>query len=146
MSNNDAWKAFGYQGSNIELWNLKPSASPIVLVGHEAGLNVLVFSSDSKLLASGAEDGTVRIWRVGENAQHYTRTDLLLLAGEGQLAFSPGQWNEEWRLRLRNPDPALWHGFRELVIIATIAVRHLSCVYTLLCQTEDRKVDSNSRS
>jgi WD40 repeat protein len=34
------------------------------LVGHLAGVNGVVFGPDSRLLASGGDDGTVRDWEL----------------------------------------------------------------------------------
>jgi WD40 repeat protein len=47
--------------SNIKIWNLSNNQSQ-ELAGHNHSVSSLVFSSDGKL-ASGSQDGTIRIWQ-----------------------------------------------------------------------------------
>jgi hypothetical protein len=50
------------------LWSFATAAAPIELPGHTGKINCLAFSIDGNLLASGGEDGLVRLWD-GHNGQ-----------------------------------------------------------------------------
>lgn len=68
--------------------NASESELPVhVFAGHSGGVECLAFSADSSLLASGDEDGGVRVWNV------VWRQELLFLSGNtsavSSLAFSP---------------------------------------------------------
>ena len=41
-----------------------PSAAPVILRGHDAGVLHVGFSKDSRWIVTGAYDGTVRLWRL----------------------------------------------------------------------------------
>ncbi|MEL7212848.1 MAG: c-type cytochrome [Pseudomonadota bacterium] len=47
----------------IGLWSLS-GAAPVMLEGHDAGVNDVAFSADGTLLYSASTDGTLRIWDV----------------------------------------------------------------------------------
>ena len=47
---------------NIRLWHTISYQTPIVLTGHTDLITSLAFSPDNATLASGSNDGTVRLW------------------------------------------------------------------------------------
>ncbi len=53
------------EDGTIRVWDpLDPSAAPVVLRGHEASVQHVGFSKDSRWVITGAYDGTVRLWRL----------------------------------------------------------------------------------
>ena len=75
----------------------------------------IAFSPDANILASGSNDGTVRLWRVGDGALLNTLEDLVPNELITQVAFSPdGQLlaavSTYPKLRLwKVSDGELWH-------------------------------------
>lgn len=74
------WLASGSTDASLRLWRLSPTligetapspgqylALSQVYLGHTGHINQVVFSPEGKLLASGGDDGTVRLWSVPEN-------------------------------------------------------------------------------
>ena len=76
------------------LWSELSSREPVsqTLADHTAWVNDVAFSPDGARLASGSDDGTVRLWNLAEDPP----TSIVLddHSGEGfeawNLAFSPG--------------------------------------------------------
>ena len=57
------WLAVGFwNGKAIEVWTADGSRKVFTLEGHSAPVHCLAFRRDSRLLASGGGDGTVRLW------------------------------------------------------------------------------------
>jgi WD40 repeat protein len=52
----------GERGNIIELWNWNERRLQRTLSGHKSGITSMTFSPDGKILASGSNDGTVRLW------------------------------------------------------------------------------------
>ncbi|HEX2326457.1 MAG TPA: WD40 repeat domain-containing protein, partial [Chloroflexota bacterium] len=78
----------------IHLWDLaRKERIGQELVGHTDWVTGLAFSADSRLLASGSDDSTVRLWDVADPARARERGAPLTDHGEGavirSLAFSP---------------------------------------------------------
>jgi len=77
----------GADGDDILLWDAATGQEVDRLVGHNSGVNSLVFWPDGKKLASGSSDRTIRIWDIP------TRTCVDTLRGHrkqvGQVALMP---------------------------------------------------------
>ncbi|HOU13737.1 MAG TPA: protein kinase [Anaerolineae bacterium] len=71
---------------SIWLWEI-PSKKYVTLTGHEALINAIAFSPDGEMLASGSEDGTVRVWRMDDLKDMYP--PLQFTAQVNDVAFSP---------------------------------------------------------
>jgi WD40 repeat protein len=61
------------------------------LAGHLQGVRSVAFSPDSRLMASGGDDGTMRLWEVstGRQLKIWELTRDLVLGGVVRVAFSP---------------------------------------------------------
>jgi len=81
--------AIGLQNGTIKLWNLKRDTETgvKVLQGHKAAVTSVKFDSKNQLLASGSEDGSIKIWKP------QISTDVITLEGYNgpinSVAFSP---------------------------------------------------------
>jgi WD40 repeat protein len=74
ISPDDHWLAAGtdddsWFGHRVYLWDLTKLFSgeavrPVELLGHQRSVDSLLFSQDSRLLASGSADNTVRLWEL----------------------------------------------------------------------------------
>ena len=46
----------------VQVWSLAGGAEHLLLSGHEANVNALVFTANGRWLVSGSNDGTIRYW------------------------------------------------------------------------------------
>ena len=69
---------------SILLWEVPDGKLHFILKGHTDKINALAFTPNGKMLASGSDDGTIRLWDAN------TGTELLSLSSEKiqKLAFS----------------------------------------------------------
>ena len=73
--------AYAYSGASIKLRDLRTKQVLGAFRGHKEYINGLVFSPDSKTLATASLDGTAKLWRVPT----------------GQLLLTiPSQWGVTW--------------------------------------------------
>ncbi len=91
------WLATGSLDNTARLWDITagaPTTKPIVLRGHQAGIEAVSFSPDGRWLATGSKDGTIRLWDVSASVP--TPAFLVLPGHETwvvDLAFSDdGRW------------------------------------------------------
>jgi len=79
-------------GNSIRLWDTANETTVKELTGHTAEINTLVFSPDSKILASGSDDSTIRLWDL-QNGEVKIIKAHEEVAGVGAIAFHPsGRW------------------------------------------------------
>jgi hypothetical protein len=78
----------------VRLWNPRTGEISKVLAGRSNAIRRIVFSPDSRIVASMSDEGAIRVWYVatGEAAGPFKRTDAyehLLLGVPTPLAFTP---------------------------------------------------------
>lgn len=79
----------GHTGTvtSLQIWDLPSGKQQKLLEGHMAPVNIVAFSPDSTLLASGADDNTIKLWNVA------TGKELRVLTGHQgsvrSLGFAP---------------------------------------------------------
>ena len=96
--------ASGSKDNTIHLWDLAPAIllwnsfdeitiRSHILKGHEEGVHSVTFSPDDQTLASGSEDGAVRLWDVSNLWEGGTDSHLRTLIGHrnrvNSVSFSP---------------------------------------------------------
>ncbi|OYD87527.1 hypothetical protein CDG77_28885 [Nostoc sp. 'Peltigera membranacea cyanobiont' 213] len=76
----------GVSNPPIKLWNTSTGEEIRILTGHTASVQAIAFSSTAKIIASGGEDNTIRIWnyQTGELIQTLEPQSLV-----NSLVFSP---------------------------------------------------------
>lgn len=93
--------------NELYVWGLPDGELLHVLEGHTSSIRRIVFSPDGQWLASGIENGTVRLWSISNGALRLTFCQYNRWGGE--LAFSPdsqqilasenrGDFLELWRV------------------------------------------------
>lgn len=71
---------------DIDLWNIRNEQSK-TLAGHTKRVETLVYSPDGKLLASGSDDNTIRLWNIPEGTTYKVLEKHLSIVDS--VAFSP---------------------------------------------------------
>jgi WD40 repeat protein len=80
----------------VGLWRTDSTQEPILLGRHEVGVEALAFSRDGKLVASGDEDGMVKVWDAATRGElstfqgHKTRVMALAFSPDGRTLASGG--------------------------------------------------------
>ena len=91
----------GGYGSGIVFWDLGSMKRLAKMYGHQKRVQTLAFSSDARLVASGSEDGTAKIW---DAATRKARWTIPHDAPVHFVAFSP----DNTRLLTSTLDPHGW--------------------------------------
>ena len=79
----------------VYLWDMNKGHHLATLAGHKSSGEVLVFSRDSKILACGYGDGTIRLWNVSDGrlrsifTEHTSSDPYSIISSIDALAFSP---------------------------------------------------------
>jgi len=105
--------ASGSADGEVRIWQVAargPQGEPLVikrplqtLTGHAGGINSLAFNSDGKLLVSGSNDASMKLWDVSAGKElaslfSMDQQDWLVLTPDGLFDGSPAAWNQIlWR-------------------------------------------------
>ena len=77
ISPDGALLAVGSRDNAVHLWNIDRWSEICKIVGHKGDVTSVTFSPvDNRVLASGALDGTVRIWKIAPTLEPTTLSDL----------------------------------------------------------------------
>ena len=79
--------AGGWRDKTVRLWDVATGTLQQTLTGHTDIVESVVFSPDSRTLASGSIDATVRLWDVATGTLQHTLTEYT--SGVLSVAFSP---------------------------------------------------------
>ena len=79
--------AGGWRDKTVRLWDVATGMLQQTLAGHTDIVESVVFSLDSRTLASGSIDATVRLWDVATGTLQHTLTEYT--SGVLSVAFSP---------------------------------------------------------
>jgi len=92
--------AYPSENYSIKIWDLENNRLMCRLAGHKWFLNVLVFSPDAALLASGGWEGDIRLWNVREGQEavpplrgHGSGVFGLSFSNDGRTLISSGDDN-----------------------------------------------------
>ena len=105
--------ASGSQDGEVRIWEVVgpgPQGEPPVikrplqtLAGHKGSIRSLTFNADGKLLVSGSEDASMKLWDVAAGRElaslfSMDQQDWLVLTPDGLFDGSPAAWNQIlWR-------------------------------------------------
>jgi WD40 repeat protein len=95
--------------AELRLWHLNVNLEKLVLKGHNGWVNAIAFSPNAKVLATGGDDNTVRLWdlvtgtalaklegHTESNGFGLKRTTLPGQAGARVEPVTPGVWAVAW--------------------------------------------------
>jgi WD40 repeat protein len=118
ISPDGRWLAAGVDGreSSVYVWDLLTNRPPVILRLHPVGVASLAFSADSRRLAGGASDQTVKLWSLpavqpdGVLRGHTSdlRTVGFLGNGDWLASASSGPEIKLWNLRQLRTDTNDW--------------------------------------
>lgn len=72
----------------VQIWSFPDGILQKTLKGHNGWVNDVAFSPDGTILASGSEDGTIRLWKISDNSILHT-IQAHVDWGVNSIAFSP---------------------------------------------------------
>ena len=84
---------------SIKVWDVPPRPNPLVLSEHSAGVLDVAFAPDGSVAVSGAQDGTMRLWRsstgrsVGAFNAHLKAVSAVAFSPDGKSLASGGMDN-----------------------------------------------------
>ena len=81
----------------VHLWGVPYEKSHVTLKGHTKKINVLTFTPNGKMIASGSDDGTIRLWDTGTGTQLLSiptsKTNALAFSEDGKILASSNPVN-----------------------------------------------------
>ena len=78
-----------FGGSIVELWDVRSETRKCELRGHSNMVHAVTFSPDSRVLASGSRDGTVRLWDLPGMLAEHLPVQVWQPFHSSRVAFSP---------------------------------------------------------
>ena len=140
ISGGEARDPFNNQFFPVKIWNLNTAEVPNLLnQGHTAPIHSLSLSQDGKILASGSQDNTIKIWDV---------------AGEKLIKTLKGHTAPVWSVVLSHDGKTLVSGSQDNTIkiwdVETGTVRHTltehsDVVYSVALSPDERTIASGSQ-
>lgn len=87
------WLALGNWRYWVTLWDVAANSPHMTLHGHSDNPTGLAFSPNSRLLATAAEDGELRLWDIDNGNLVHTMSGMRLVSfsPDGRLLIAPGQ-------------------------------------------------------
>lgn len=92
MNNNGLWLAFGSRKQGqLLVWEWKSESYVFKQQGHSFDVSCIAFNSDSSLLASGGQDGKVKVWDTSNSTLLVTFTEHVSKVTD--IKFAPNKSN-----------------------------------------------------